>query len=177
MIIVLGETVVGVVNGVIITEQAPLEMTTAVLGLCIGFGIWWNYFDIVGVRGPGDDTRRVGTWFFGHLPQTGAIAVAGAAMVGLVADAHETRTPSAVAFTLGGAVALSLLLVVVQATATERSEDELSSRTLLAVYGTGAVLALVIAANAPPPWLLALLMICVLGSTWLSAFVPPARRS
>lgn len=176
VIIVLGETVVGVVNGILETERTALEITTGVLGLCIGFGIWWNYFDIVGARGPGEDPRRIAIWFFGHLPQTGSIAVAGAAMVGLVADANEGPTPWPLALMLGGAVAVSMLLIVGQATAVERSPGELSSGVLLKVYGVGAGLILVIAAIAPPPWLLALLMIGVLSGTWLSAFVPAARK-
>lgn len=176
VMIVLGETVVGVVNGILETEQAALEITTGVLGLCIGFGIWWNYFDIVGARGPGEKPRRIAIWFFGHLPQTGSIAVAGAAMVGLVADANEGHTPWPLAFMLGGAVALSMLLIVGQATAVERSPGELSSGVLLKIYVVGAGLILVIAAIAPPPWLLALLMIGVLSGTWLSAFVPAARK-
>ena len=98
-------------------------------------------------------------------------------MVGLVADAHEPRTPTAVvASTLGGAVAVILLLVVTQAAAVERGPGELPGRVLLTVYGTGAALVVVIAALAPPPWLLALLVLAVLSATWLSAFVPSARR-
>jgi len=34
---------------------------------------------------------------------------------------------------------------------------------------------LVLAALSPAPWLLALLVIAVLSTTWLMAFVPPSR--
>ena len=177
VIIVLGETVVGVVNG--ITDAGPdaLTIVTGVLGLCIGFGVWWNYFDIVGVREPRPERGRVATWFFSHLVQCGAIAAAGAAMVGLVSDAHSSRTPAAVAWTLGGAVAISLVLVAVQSATVERDPDELGSRPLVVVFAIGAVLVLALAALTPPPWLLALLVIAVLSTTWLMAFVPPALRS
>jgi low temperature requirement protein LtrA len=177
VIIVLGETVVGVVNGITAAQRDALTIATGVLGLCIGFGVWWNYFDIVGVREPRAERPRAAAWFFGHLPLCGAIAVAGAAMVGLVTDAHATRTPTAVAWTLGGAVAVSLVLVAVQSATVERDAEELGSRTLVLVFGVGAALVLVLAAVAPPPWLLALLVIAVLSATWLMTFVPPSSET
>ncbi len=176
VIIVLGETVVGVVNGITATAQDALTIATGVLALWIGFGMWWSYFDIVGVREPRAERGRIAMWFFGHLPQCGAIAAAGAAMVGLVTDAHTARTPAPVAWTLGGAVALSLVLVAVQSATVRRDPDELSSGTLAVVFGVGALLVLALAALTPPAWLLALLVITVLSATWLMAFVPPARR-
>jgi low temperature requirement protein LtrA len=176
VIIVLGETVVGVINGITATEpRDALTITTGVLALCIGFGVWWNYFDIVGVREPREGRGRLATWFFSHLVQCGAIAAIGAAMVGLVSHAHAARTPTAVAWTLGGAVALSLVLVALQSASVVRDPDEPGSRTLAAVFGVGAVLVLVLAEVAPPAWLLALLVMAVLSLTWLMAFVPPAR--
>jgi low temperature requirement protein LtrA len=176
VIIVLGETVVGVVNGITATEpRDALTITTGVLALCIGFGVWWNYFDIVGVREPAEGRGHLATWFFSHLVQCGAIAAIGAAMVGLVSHANAPRTPTAVAWTLGGAVALSLVLVALQSASVARDPDEPGSRTVAAVFGVGAVLVLVLAAVAPPAWLLAVLVIGVLSLTWLMAFVPPAR--
>jgi len=176
VIIVLGETVVGVVNGIGETDRDALTMATRMLGLCIGFGIFWNYFDVVGAREPRRDARSLAAWFFGHLPQTGSIAVAGAAMVGLVAEAHEPRTSAAVAWSLSGAVAVILLLIAVQSSAVEQ-HHALEARTRTAVYVVGAVLVLVVAAFTPAPWLLALLVVGVLSLTWLSAFVPSPERA
>lgn len=173
VIIVLGETVVGVVNGITeAPDRGALTIATGVVALCIGFGLWWNYFDIVGVRELRPARTALATWFFGHLVQTGSIAAAGAAMVGLVADAHEPRTPAAVAWTLGAAVAVALVLVAVQATTVERDPDETSARVLAQVFGMGAVLVLLLAWWAPAPWLLALLVAAVLSATWLTTFVP-----
>jgi low temperature requirement protein LtrA len=177
VIIVLGETVAGVVNGITATGWDAAKIITGVLGLCIGFGVWWNYFDIVGAREPRDERPRAAAWFFSHLPQCGAIAVAGAAMIGLVTDAHATRTPAVVAWTLGGAVAVSLVLVAVQSATVRRDAEELGSRTLVVVFGAGAALVLVLAAVAPRPWVLALLVIAVLSATWLLTFVPPSSAA
>ena len=171
VIIVLGETVVGVVNGINEAERDALTITTGVLGLVIGFGIFWNYFDVVGVREPRPDRRSLAAWFFGHLPLTGAVAAAGAAMVGLLVNAHEPRTPAAVAWTLTGAVAIILLLIALESAAVEQ-HDAIDTRTRSTVYAGGAGLVLVLGAVAPAPWLLALLVVGVLSLTWLSSFVP-----
>ena len=171
VIIVLGETVVGVVNGINEAERDALTITTGVLGLVIGFGIFWNYFDVVGVREPRPDRRSLAAWFFGHLPLTGAVAAAGAAMVGLLVNAHEARTPAAVAWTLTGAVAVILLLIALESAAVEQ-RDAIDTRTRTTVYAVGAGLVLVLGATAPAPWLLALLVVGVLNLTWLSSFVP-----
>ena len=174
VIIVLGETVVGVVNGINETERDALTITTGVLGLVIGFGIFWNYFDVVGVREPREDRRSLAAWFHGHLPLTGAVAAAGAAMVGLLVNAHEPRTPAAVAWTLTGAVAVILLLIALDSAAVVQ-EAEIGTRSRTTVYVVGAGLVLLLGAFAPAPWLLALLVVGVLSLTWLSTFVPPER--
>jgi hypothetical protein len=74
-------------------------------------------------------------------------------------------------------VAVSLLLVAVQSATVQRDEQELGSRPVALVLGTGAALVLVASALAPPPWLLALLVIGVLSATWLMAYVPPDRAA
>ncbi len=95
---------------------------------------------------PRAERSAVTVWFFGHLPQTGAIAVAGAAMVGLVEEAHSSRTPTAVAWTLSGAVAVSLLLIAAQSAAVVQREG-LDSGRRAQIYAVGAVL--VLAARRP----------------------------
>lgn len=174
VIIVLGETVVGVVNGINEAERDALTITTGVLGLVVGFGIFWNYFDVVGIREPRRDPRSLATWFFGHLPLTGAVATSGAAMVGLLVHAHEPRTPAAVAWTLTGAVAVILLLIALESAAVEQHE-EIGTRDRTIVYVVGALLVVLLGLAAPAPWLLALLVASVLSLTWLSSFVPPAQ--
>lgn len=177
VIIVLGETVVGVVNGINELGRTPVAIATGVVALCIGFGLWWNYFDIVGVRDLRAEGVALAVWFMGHLVLTGAIAATGAAMVGLVGHASGSRTPTAVAWTLGVAVALVLVLIVAQSAAVERGGDELPTRSLAIVFGVGALLVLLLAWWAPTPWLLALLVVGVLSATWLSTFVPPSQRT
>ncbi len=93
-LIVLGEVVAGVVEGLATSDRSVTSIATAALALVVGFGFWWTYFDLAG-RQP---TRRTGgaftLWLFSHLPATAAIAASGAAMVGLVDHASDARTPA-----------------------------------------------------------------------------------
>jgi low temperature requirement protein LtrA len=41
-IIVLGEVVVGVVNGIADADRTPIAVVTGILGLGIGFAYWWS---------------------------------------------------------------------------------------------------------------------------------------
>ncbi len=49
-IIVLGEMVIGIVNGLSEIDDISLALFTYVaLGVAIGFGLWWLYFDLFGL--------------------------------------------------------------------------------------------------------------------------------
>ena len=94
-IIVLGEVVVGVVSGISDAEHRDvMTITTGMIGLTIGMGMWWNYFDMLGRRVPGQRGRRLAGWLYSHLPLTMAISASGAAMVSLLEHAGDSRTPA-----------------------------------------------------------------------------------
>ncbi|MBT8207524.1 MAG: low temperature requirement protein A, partial [Acidimicrobiia bacterium] len=81
-IVVLGEVVIGVVQGLgEVEDRTALTVTVAMLGLAVGMGLWWNYFDALGRRVPSENGVRLATWTYIHLPLTTSIAAAGAAMV------------------------------------------------------------------------------------------------
>jgi len=52
IIIVLGETVTGVVNGLAGGPASPLTIAVGLLAVVVGFGAWWTYFDFAGHRSP-----------------------------------------------------------------------------------------------------------------------------
>ena len=88
-IIVLGEFVFGVVDGLSLPDRDVLTITTGMIALVIGFGFWWIYFDLVGRRLPRGGGRAQASWLLSHLPITMAITAAGAAMVSLIGHAHD----------------------------------------------------------------------------------------
>lgn len=169
-IIVLGEVVVGVVTGLSEVERSVQSVATGMIGLMIGFGIWWTYFDFVGRRFPKIQNGGQSRWMAGHLPVVMAIAASGAAMVGLIEHAGHDRAPAAAAWLLGGslAVAMAGLIVLIHSL---QDYERLASiyRPLVRALVVAAGFALLVAWWRPVPWLLALLLVLALGVVWLVA--------
>jgi low temperature requirement protein LtrA len=111
-IIVLGEVVLGVVDGLSAAEPDAKTILTGLLALGMGFGLWWIYFDLVGRRLPRADGGALSNWVLSHLPITGSITAAGAGMVSLIGHAHDPSTPAATSWLLAGAVATGLVALV-----------------------------------------------------------------
>src|SRR5712692_5076490 len=78
-----------------------LTIAVGLLALCIGFGFWWIYFDLVGRRLPRDGPALT-NWVLSHFPITLSIAAAGAAIASLIGHAHDARAPAETAWLLGG---------------------------------------------------------------------------
>jgi low temperature requirement protein LtrA len=52
VIIVLGETVTGVVAGLAHNPTRPINLGVGTPAILVGFGSWWTYFDFAGHRRP-----------------------------------------------------------------------------------------------------------------------------
>src|SRR5207342_2673650 len=113
-IIVLGETLTGVVAGLAGQPLSALTLSVGLIAVVVGFGAWWTYFDFAGHRQPRPQRTASLQWMLSHLPLTAAIAAMGAAMVSLIDHAHDSRTPAATAWTLcaGAAVVLSATMLI-----------------------------------------------------------------
>src|SRR5215831_8121657 len=113
-IIVLGETLTGVVAGLAREPISGLTLSVGLVAVVVGFGAWWTYFDFAGHRHPRPEPAATLQWLLSHLPLTAAIAAMGAAMVSLVDHAHDARTPAATAWILsaGTAVVLGATMLV-----------------------------------------------------------------
>ena len=95
IIIVLGETVTGVVDGLAHAELRPLTVAVGLVAVVVGFGAWWTYFDFAGNRQPRQTRAATAVWVLAHLPLTAAVAAMGAAaMVTLVEHARDGRGPA-----------------------------------------------------------------------------------
>src|SRR6516162_6981022 len=113
-IIVLGETLTGVVGGLARAPVSGLTLAVGLVAVVVGFGAWWTYFDFAGRRHARGEPAASVHWILGHLPLTAAIAAMGAAMVSLVDHAHDGRTPPATAWVLcaGAALVLAAAMLV-----------------------------------------------------------------
>jgi low temperature requirement protein LtrA len=177
VIIVLGEVVVGVVDGLSAAERGGRTIVVGMLALGIGFGFWWTYFDFIGERLSRNTARSLVGWLMGHLPLTLAIAAAGAGMVGLVEHAADARAPTGFAWLLSGSVA-TMLIACAALTTTLTDRDRMGD-----VYGpvvpgllAAAAGALAIGWAHPTPWLFTLANIVLLAAVWWLGFVRYVAR-
>jgi len=166
-IIVLGEVVVGVVTGLSEVERNLESMATGMIGLMIGFGIWWTYFDFIGRRFPRKERGGQSGWMAGHLPIVMSIAASGAAMVGVIEHAGDDRAPAAVAWLLSGSVAVALLaLAGVMRTLNDFERLASVYRPLSRGMAAAAVTSILVGWWRPVPWLLVLMMVLILSGVW-----------
>src|SRR5258708_16991549 len=169
-IIVLGEVVFGVVDGLSQSTHDLTTLSTGMTALAVGFGFWWIYFDVVGGKLPKPDGRALANWMLSHFPITLSIAAAGAGMVSLIEHAHESSTPAATSWLLSGAVAVGLaFLIPTWRALADSSRLPSVYRPLWIATLAGAVASVVIRWSRPAPWLLAVMLVVVLGLVWAVA--------
>jgi len=170
VIIVLGEVIFGVVEGLSAVTPDILTIVVGSLALTIGFGYWWLYFDLVGRRPPRNTRGTLAAWMLSHLPITLSITASGAAIVSLVEHAHDAVTPAGTAWLLAGAVAIGLVAMIV---AIRQLEDAVRIaavyRPLQLALALGAIVALLAGFVRPSPLVLAGLLVAILSGLWFFA--------
>lgn len=171
-IIVLGEVVVGVVDGLSEPGRSGRTIATGIVALVIGFGFWWNYFDFVGRRAPRRGPLTRGLWNLGHLPMWLAVAAAGAGMVSLVEHAADSRTPAPTSWLVASSVAaMALSLALISWTMPAHPGRRMVPYTLTAA----GVVAILLGAVRPSPIVLAAALAATLSLVWFEAFARHIR--
>jgi low temperature requirement protein LtrA len=167
IIIVLGETLTGVVAGLSSQPVSGLTLAVGLLAVVVGFGAWWTYFDFAGQRLPRTEPGAGLQWILGHLPLTGAVAAMGAAMVSLVDHAHDGRTPAATAWVLSGGTALVLCTTMLIAASLQAwASDRGLYRPLARTCAVAAVLCVGAGAARPAPLILSVVLVVLLSIPW-----------
>jgi low temperature requirement protein LtrA len=166
-IIVLGETLTGVVAGLSGQPAGGLTLGVGLVAVVVGFGAWWTYFDFAGHRHPRQEPAASLQWILGHLPLTAAVAAMGAAMVSLVGHARDGRTPAATAWVLcaGAAVVLGAAMLV-SASLQDWHRDRRLYRPLARTCAAVAVACLGVAAARPAPLALGSALVLLLAIPW-----------
>ena len=113
-IIVLGESIVAVVGGVLDREWTPISIAIALLGLSIAFSFWWMYFDTVDespLRGMRKGQMRVAlTWLYSHLPLAIGLTATGVGVEKMIHSlGHDTGSAEKVLFCVAVALCLAIL--------------------------------------------------------------------
>jgi low temperature requirement protein LtrA len=170
VIIVLGETVTGVVAGLTTDPTSAYKLAVSVVCVIVGFGSWWTYFDFVGHRQPRNTRDGTVTWLLAHLPVSAAIAGIGATMPILITHAAEHRTASGPTWMLCGSAAVLLVFTVVLMISLQdwQSAAELAHPVALANLAAAAV-AVCIALIRPAPLVLCVALVLTLSGPWTFA--------
>ncbi len=130
VIIVLGESIMGVVNG--LAKRSSLTITAEVIGMlaiAIAFGIWWIYFDFVNRRPPKPGTTWAFAWGYLHLPLILSITAIGAGTLNVVAD-NDLRLEPNVGLLIASAVGSALIMMGILELTLERVADEPTHPTI-----------------------------------------------
>lgn len=117
-IIVLGEAIIAVVNGVAEQEWNLISVLTAVLGFSLAFSLWWVYFENVGGSAL-HSARATGrmkvyqVWLYVHLPLVIGLAATGVGVEHVVASQTNLALPAPERWLICGAVALCFLALAI----------------------------------------------------------------
>jgi len=111
VIIVLGESIVGTVQG--LAAQDTLTWFTAItgiLGIALAFGMWWIYFDFINRRPPKPQIGWAFAWAYLHLPLVISIAATGAGILNVIADPDQILSVN-VSWLISLSVGFSLIVM------------------------------------------------------------------
>ncbi len=111
-IIVLGEAIIAVVNGVSEQKWDVQSAISAVFGFGIAFSLWWIYFENVsGSVLQGSGAGKIGlfqVWLFGHLPLVIGLATTGVGVEHVIMSDANQALPTPQRWLICGGVALCL---------------------------------------------------------------------
>ena len=113
-LIVLGESVIAVVNGVAHQHWHVSSVISAVFGLSLAFSLWWVYFESADGSAIqcAQVARKIGNyqiWLYAHLPLVIGLTATGVGVEHVVSSDPSTALPDGARWLLCGAVALCLL--------------------------------------------------------------------
>lgn len=113
-IIVLGEAIIAVVDGVSEQQWDVSSAVSAVLGFTVAFCLWWLYFENIdgsALRSAGSSGRLeiFQVWLYGHLPLVIGLAAAGVGVEHIIMGETGVALPAAERWLICGSVAVCLL--------------------------------------------------------------------
>jgi low temperature requirement protein LtrA len=153
-LIVIGESVVGAVQGVAGRSWDLPAALGGMLGMVMVFSLWWSYFENM----VGTAIRRTllagQIWVYGHLPLVMALAALGAGLQRAVTADPSAALPAADRWLVSGALAAALgaMAIIDLATRGEASAVPSGQRVLvrLAAAAAATLIGLLGAHLAPP---------------------------
>lgn len=132
-IIVLGEAIVGVIDGLAeVHEEAALTAAAAaagVLGLAIVFGLWWIYFDFIARRPPRANIRAALAWVYLHLVTVTTVTMTSVGISLVIVDSQTGDLAAESRRLLGASIGAGLVALGLLETTLRRDDDEPTHRS------------------------------------------------
>lgn len=162
VIIVLGESLLGVINGFADAEATSFVASARFgLGMALVFGLWWIYFDFIARRHPTLVLVRRMTWSYSHLFLLSGITALSAILVHIVGLKGEALEGNARWILLGAyAVVMLAMGVIVQMLAPEKHRVIDERLSTLLMFGAAGV-ALLLGLLQPPASVLLLVLVLI----------------
>jgi low temperature requirement protein LtrA len=156
-IIVLGISILGVVDGISSHNWTIESITDAALGLGIAFSLWWIYFDTVDgseIRALRKE-RRVGvyvSWLFIHFPLLIGFTALGVSIEHVVLSNQNLALPIAEKWLLSISVSMCLFALGVMHITSEktRSDTNIPSRRRFSMSLYGIIASVIVVLIAVP---------------------------
>jgi low temperature requirement protein LtrA len=124
ILITLGESIIGTVQGMADQEQLSLLTgISGVLGMALSFALWWVYFDFIARRPAKPGIGWAFAWSYLHLPLLLAIAATGAGVLNVIGS-EEPVLPDNVRLLIAGAVGTALTVMALLEMVLRREPDE-----------------------------------------------------
>jgi low temperature requirement protein LtrA len=165
--IILGEVVSSVIGG-IAEANAAGELSgpgilNGAIGMAIGFGLWWIYFDFVGRRIPYPPLPIQLAWLYLHFLLLIGLVVVGVGVEVAVAETAHGTLDGALPPILILAESLTLATVGVMEFTLERAADEPTHPVVSPLLKIGVAALLLVGLVWPHPSVTAVLAFCLLA--------------
>ena len=140
IIIVLGESILGVVVGLAGHEWDMYSSLTVGLGLSIPFSLWWIYFDNVGgsaIKAATEKGRRgiYYVWLYIHFPMVVGLTAIGVGIKQAASNRQEIALPYPELWLICGSVSSCLFIqAILHLVAADNSDTEYKTRRKWAIY-------------------------------------------
>jgi low temperature requirement protein LtrA len=177
--IVLGESVNGVINGLSTLNGqhrlSNLSLVAGALGITIGFGLWWVYFDFIARRPSRRSLSSTLSWVYLHLAAVAAITVTGAGISVAILEGVGGALTDSARFLVAGGLGGALVAIGCLETTLDRAEDEPTHAIASPALKIGGGLAAAVVGCLPLGWdmvsLLAFLLAVLVGQATYGAVV------
>jgi low temperature requirement protein LtrA len=124
-IIVLGESLVGVINGLSnLGHLTFFSAFTGILGISVTIGLWWVYFDFIARRAAKPSIYTAALWVYLHLPLMICITMTGVGIFAAIKDSQHAYLTAASRIILAAGAGFSLLFIAWLETTLRRRKDE-----------------------------------------------------